>query len=159
MSRRNNWQQKFPNSDPLLNSYLISLLTVRILKSGKKSLAQNIIYDAFLQIKKRTNLKPLWVFEKAVKNVSPNMELRSTRVRASTYQVPVEVSRYRATILALRWIVHFSRARPGRSMAIKLATEIIDASKGRGNSIRKKEETHRMAEANKAFSHYRRYRR
>jgi small subunit ribosomal protein S7 len=157
MSRRinSNSKRKFPNPDPMYNSYLVSLLTVRILKNGKKTLAQKIIQEAFNNIKDRTNEEPLIIFEKAIKNASPVVEVKATRRRGSTYQVPVEVNGFRATNLALRWLVKFSKERTGRSIAIKLANELIDTSKGLGNTIRKKEETHRMAEANKAFSHYR----
>lgn len=155
MSRRTNSKRKFPNSDPVYNSYLVSLLTVRILKNGKKTLAQKIIQDAFQNIQKRTNKNPLLVFETAIKNASPVVEVKATRRRGSTYQVPVEINGFRATNLALQWLVRYSKERSGRGMAIKLANELIDTSKGLGNTIRKKEETHRMAEANKAFAHYR----
>lgn len=157
MSRRSNSNSKreFPNPDPVYDSYLVSLLTVRILKNGKKTLAQKIIQEAFNNIKERTNEDPLTIFEKAVKNASPVVEVKATRRRGSTYQVPIEVSGFRATNLALRWLVRFAKERSGRQMAIKLANELIDSSKGLGNTIRKKEETHRMAEANKAFAHYR----
>jgi small subunit ribosomal protein S7 len=155
MSRRTNSKRKFPNSDPVYNSYLVSLLTVRLLKNGKKTLAQKIIEDAFQNIKERTNEDPLVIFEKAIKNASPVVEIKATRRRGSTYQVPIEISGFRATNLALRWLVRFSKERSGRGIAIKLANELIDTSKGLGSTIRKKEEIHRMAEANKAFAHYR----
>lgn len=157
MSRRIklNFKRKFLNPDPIYNSYLVNLLTVRILKNGKKTLAQKIIQDTFKNIKQRTNEDPLIIFEKAVKNASPVVEVKATRKRGSTYQVPIEISGFRATNLALRWLVRFSKERSGRGMAIKLANELIDTSKGLGSTIRKKEETHRMAEANKAFAHYR----
>lgn len=155
MSRRTNTKREFVSPDPVYNSYLVSLLTVRILKSGKKTLAQKIIQQTFQIIKERTKEDPISIFEKAVKNASPLVEVKAMRVGGSTYQVPVEISRFRATNLSLRWIVRFSRERAGRSMAIKLASELIDSSNGIGNAIRKKEETHRMAEANKAFAHLR----
>lgn len=155
MARRTNSKRKFPSSDPVYNSYLVSLLTVRILKNGKKTLAQKIIQDSFQNIQKRTNKNPLIIFEKAIKNASPVVEVKATRRRGSTYQVPVEINGFRATNLALQWLVRNSKKRSGRGMAIKLANELIDTSKGVGNTIRKKEETHRMAEANKAFAHYR----
>ncbi|CAM9109292.1 unnamed protein product [Chrysoparadoxa australica] len=155
MSRRNNTKRKFPLSDPLYNSYLVSLLTVRILKSGKKTTAQKICKEAFDIIKQRTNEDPLKVFEKAIKNISPAVEVKATRIGGSTYQVPVEVSTFRATNLSLRWLVKFARARSGRTIAIKLANEIIDASNNLGSAMRKREETHKMAEANKAFAHFR----
>jgi small subunit ribosomal protein S7 len=155
MSRRTNTKRKFVLPDPVYKSYLVSLLTVRILKNGKKTLAQKIIQETFKIIKDRTNEDPMKILEKAVKNSSPLVEVKATRVGGSTYQVPMEISRFRATNLSLRWLVRFSRERAGRSMAIKLATEFIDSSNGIGNTIRKKEETHRMAEANKAFAHLR----
>lgn len=155
MSRRTNTKREFVLPDPIYKSYLVSLLTLRILKSGKKTLAQKIIKDTFQIIQQKTNEDPMRIFEKAVKNSSPLVEVKATRVGGSTYQVPREISRFRATNLSLRWLVRFSRDRSGRGMAIKLATEFIDSSNGIGNAIRKKEETHRMAEANKAFSHLR----
>lgn len=155
MSRRTNSKREFPISDPVYNSYLVSLLTVRILKSGKKTLAQRIIQETFEIIQERTKDDPIKVFEKAVKNASPVVEVKATRVGGSTYQVPIEVSGFRATNLSLRWLVRFARQRSGRTVSIKLANEFIDSSNGLGNAIRKKEETHRMAEANKAFAHYR----
>src|SRR6476646_3236710 len=155
MSRRTNSKREFPVSDPIYHSYLVSLLTVRLLKNGKKTLAQKIVQETFETIKQRTNEDPLSIFEKAVKNASPLVEVKATRMGGSTYQVPIEVSGFRATNLSLRWLVRYARERAGRKIAIKLANELIDGSKGLGNAIRKKEETHRMAEANKAFAHYR----
>ena len=155
MSRRNISKKRFPQPDPLYNSYLVSLLIARILKSGKKNLAKNIVYQAFEIIKKKTDQDPLAVFEKAIQNSSPFVEVKARRVGGSTYQVPIEVSGFRATNLSLRWIIRYSNQRVGRSMAIKLANEIIDTSNEIGNTIKKKEETHKMAEANKAFAHFR----
>jgi len=155
MSRRNIAKKRFPNPDPVYNSYLVSMLTKRILKSGKMNLAQNIVNGAFEIIKTKTNEDPLVIFEKAIKNASPVVEVKARRIGGSTYQVPIEVSGFRATNLALRWIITYSQQRVGRSMAIKLANEIIDTSNEVGNTIKKKEETHRMAEANKAFAHFR----
>lgn len=155
MSRRNNSRREFPAPDPIYNSFLITLFISRILKSGKKTLATKIIQETFEIIQERTSSDPMEIFEKAVKNVSPVVEVKATRIGGSTYQVPMEVSRFRATNLSLRWMVKFARERTGRTMPIKLANELIDASNGIGNSIRKKEETHRMAEANKAFAHLR----
>lgn len=155
MSRRNISKKRFPQPDALYNSYLVSLLITRILKSGKKTIAKNIVYQAFDIIKKKTNQDPLVVFEKAIRNASPMVEVKARRVGGSTYQVPVEVSSFRATNLSLRWIIRYSEQRVGRSMAIKLANEIIDTANEIGNTIKKKEETHRMAEANKAFAHFR----
>jgi small subunit ribosomal protein S7 len=155
MSRRVRLRRKYPSPDAIYNSYLVSLLTVRLLKSGKKTLAQKIVDETFGIIEERTGKKPLVIFEKAIKNTSPVVEVKATRVGGSTYQIPMEVSSFRATNLALSWLVKFAKTRSGRTMAIKLASELIDASNGLGNSIRKKEETHRMAEANKAFAHFR----
>lgn len=155
MSRRNIAKKRFPQPDSLYNSYLISLLITRILKSGKKNLAKNIVYQAFEIIKKKTDQDPLVVFETAIRNASPIVEVKARRVGGSTYQVPVEVNGFRATNLSLRWIIQYANQRVGRSMAIKLANEIIDTSNEIGNTIKKKEETHRMAEANKAFAHFR----
>jgi small subunit ribosomal protein S7 len=155
MSRRNISKKRFPQADSTYNSYLVSLLISRILKSGKKTLAQNIVKGAFEIIKDKTNEDPLVIFEKAIKNASPIVEVKARRIGGSTYQVPVEVSGFRATNLSLRWIIRYARQRVGRSMSIKLASEIIDTANDIGNTIKKKEETHRMAEANKAFAHFR----
>nr|YP_010338116.1 ribosomal protein S7 [Erythrolobus coxiae]UNJ17701.1 ribosomal protein S7 [Erythrolobus coxiae] len=155
MSRRSKLKKKQSTPDPIFNSKLVNMLTVRILKSGKKNLAQKIIYEALDIIKERSSGDPINILEKAVRNITPLVEVKARRVGGSTYQVPMEVRAYRGTNLALRWLTKFSRARSGKSMAIKLANEILDASNETGSSIRKREETHRMAEANKAFAHYR----
>jgi small subunit ribosomal protein S7 len=141
MSRRTTTKKRLAVPDPVYNSRLVSMLTVRILKEGKKHLAQRIIYQAFDIIKEKTG-------EELV-------EVKARRVGGSTYQVPMEVRAFRGTNLALRWITKYSRERAGKSMAIKLANELIDAANETGNSIRKREEIHRMAEANKAFASYR----
>jgi len=155
MSRRNISKKRLPQPDFMYNSCLVNLLILRVLKSGKKSIAKNIVYKAFQIIRKKTEQDPLVIFEKAIQNASPLVEVKARRVGGSTYQVPVEVSTFRATNLALRWVIQYSQQRVGRSMAIKLANEIIDASNEIGNTMKKKEETHKMAEANKAFSHFR----
>ena len=155
MSRRNISKKRFPEPDSTYNSYLVSLLITRILKSGKKNLAQNIVNGAFEIIKTKTNEDPLLVFEKAIKNASPVVEVKARRIGGSTYQVPVEVNGFRATNLSLRWIIRYAKQRVGRTMSIKLASEIIDTANDIGNTIKKKEETHKMAEANKAFAHFR----
>ena len=155
MSRRNISKKRFPKPDSTYNSYLVSLLTKRILKSGKNTVAENIVNGAFEIIKTKTNEDPLMVFEKAIKNASPVVEVKARRIGGSTYQVPIEVNAYRATNLSLRWIIMFAHKRVGRSMSIKLASEIIDTANDIGNTIKKKEETHRMADANKAFAHFR----
>lgn len=155
MSRRNISKKRFPEPDSIYSSYLVSLLISRILKAGKKTIAKKIVYNAFQIIKQKTNEDPLVIFEKAIRKSSPIVEVKARRVGGSTYQVPIEVSSFRATNLSLRWIIQSSKQRVGRSMSIKLANEIIDTSNEIGNTIKKKEETHKMAEANKAFAHFR----
>ena len=155
MSRRNIAKKRLIAPDPIYNSKLITMLTVRILKNGKKTLAQKIIYKALDIIEHKTSNNPLQILEKAIRNATPLVEVKSRRVGGSTYQVPIEVRAYRGTNLALRWLTKFSNQRSGKDMAFKLASEIIDAANDSGNTIRKKEETHKMAEANKAFAHYR----
>lgn len=155
MSRRNTAKKRDIKPDPLYNSRLVSMLTMRILKHGKKSLAQKIIYSALDIIKKKMLINPLEILEKAVRNATPLVEVKARRVGGSTYQVPIEIRAYRGTNLALRWITIFAKKRSGKNMAIKLANEILDAFNENGNAVRKREETHRMAEANKAFAHYR----
>nr|UNJ16405.1 ribosomal protein S7 [Boldiaceae sp.] len=155
MSRRNTAKKRLCSPDPLYNSRLVNMLIIRVLQSGKKFLAQRIVYKALDIIKEKKSIEPLDLLEKAIRNTTPLVEVKARRVGGSTYQVPMEVRAYRGTNLSLRWIIKFSRERAGKSMASKLANEIIDAFNNTGNSIRKKEETHRMAEANKAFAHYR----
>ena len=138
MSRRNISKKRFPERDSIYNSYLVNLLIARILKSGKKNLAKSIVYKTFEIIKKKTNENPLIIFEKAIRNASPIVEVKARRVGGSTYQVPVEVNGFRATNLALRWIIKYAHQRVGRSMSIKLANEILDTSKEIGNTIKKK---------------------
>nr|ARO90967.1 30S ribosomal protein S7 [Corynoplastis japonica] len=155
MSRRNTSKQRIITPDPIYKSRLVSMLIVRLLKNGKKALAQRIIYNMLDIIQEKTASNPLNLLEKAVRNVTPLVEVKARRVGGSTYQVPIEVRAYRGTNLALRWITRYAKERSGKNMAMKLANELIDASNESGNSIRKREETHRMAEANKAFAHYR----
>lgn len=155
MSRRSNVAKTYCKPDTKYNSYLVTLLTTRILKKGKMTIANNIVDETFNIITSKTNQDPIEIFEKGIQNVIPLIEVKAKRVGGSTYQIPMEVSRYRGTKLALKWILKAAKDRAGRKMALKLATEIIDASNGVGNAIRKREETHRMAEANKAFAHFR----
>lgn len=155
MSRRNRAQRTIAQPDPIYNSRLVTLLVSRILQSGKKSLAQKIVYQALEIISERTEENPVLVLEKAVKNVTPQVEVKSRRIGGSTYQVPIEIRAYRGTNISLKWIAEFARQRSGKSMASKLANELLDAAKETGNSIRRKEQTHKMAEANKAFAHFR----
>ena len=155
MSRRSRAQRNLAEPDPIYNSRLVTLLVSRILQSGKKSLAQKIVYNALETISTKTEENPVLVLEKAVKNVTPAVEVKSRRVGGSTYQVPIEIRAYRGTNVSLKWITEFARQRSGKNMSIKLSNEIIDAAKETGNSIRRKEQTHKMAEANKAFAHFR----
>lgn len=155
MSRRTVIQKRPIPSDPVHNSRLVTMMSRRIMRSGKKSLASRIIYDAFKTIEQRTGSDPIDVFEQAVKNATPLVEVKARRVGGATYQVPVEVRSDRGTALALRWLIQFARQRTGKTMASKLANELMDAANQTGSAIRKREETHRMAEANKAFAHYR----
>jgi small subunit ribosomal protein S7 len=155
MSRRSIVKKRYPDPDPTYNSLLVSLLTARILKSGKKTLANKIVTETFALVAEKTDEDPIQVFEKAIKNITPLVEVKARRIGGSTYQVPLEVNRYRGTTLALRWLIKAASDRSGRTTSLKLASEIMDASSGVGNAVRKREETHRMAEANKAFAHFR----
>ena len=155
MSRRSRAQRKLAEADPIYNSRLVTLLVSRVLQAGKKSLAQKIVYGALEIISTKTEENPVLLLEKAVKNVTPRVEVKARRVGGSTYQVPIEIRAYRGTNISLKWITEFARTRSGKTMSMKLANELIDASKETGNSIRRKEQTHKMAEANKAFAHFR----
>jgi small subunit ribosomal protein S7 len=155
MSRRSKAQRILAQPDPIYNSRLVTLLISRILQSGKKSLAQKIVYNALEIISSKTEENPVLILEKAVKNVTPQVEVKARRVGGSTYQVPIEIRAYRGTNVSLKWITEFARARSGKSMSLKLSNEIMDAAKETGNSIRRKEQTHKMADANKAFAHFR----
>ena len=141
--------------DPLYNSKLVTRLINNVMLDGKKGVAQKIVYDAFDIIKEKTGKEPLEVFEQAMENVMPQLEVKARRVGGSTYQVPMEVRPERRQTLGLRWITTYSRARSERSMKERLANEILDALNGNGGAAKKREDTHRMAEANKAFAHYR----
>ena len=141
--------------DPMYQSTLITKFVNCMMYGGKKSTAQHILYNALNVIQKKTSDDPLKLFKKAIENIKPVLEVKSRRVGGSTYQVPVEVNPARRTSLAIRWILTYSRARGEKSMDEKLAGELLEAANNRGNSIKKKEDTHRMAEANKAFAHYR----
>jgi small subunit ribosomal protein S7 len=155
MSRRTVIQKRPIQPDPVYNSRVITMMVARLMKSGKKSIAYGIIYDALKLIQERTGSEPLEVFERAVKNATPLVEVKARRVGGATYQVPMEVRTDRGTALALRWLAQYSRSRSGRTMSGRLANELMDAANETGSAIRKREETHRMAEANKAFAHYR----
>ena len=138
----------------MFKSKVVTKLINRIMLDGKKGVAEKILYEAFDIVKDRTKEDPVTVFEKALENIKPQLEVKSRRVGGSNYQVPVEVSETRSQTLGLRWLVNFARLRGGKSMAENLANEIIDASNGTGNAVKKKEDTHRMAEANKAYAHF-----
>ncbi|MBE9102245.1 30S ribosomal protein S7 [Vacuolonema iberomarrocanum] len=155
MSRRTVVQKRPVPPDPTYNSRLVSMLVRRLMRSGKQSLSYRIVYDAFKIIEERTGSDPLEMFERAVKNTTPLVEVKARRVGGATYQVPMEVRSDRGIALALRWLIQFSRSRAGKTMAMRLANELMDAANETGSSIRKREETHKMAEANKAFAHYR----
>ena len=141
--------------DPIYKSKVVTKLINRIMLDGKKGVAEKILYKAFDKVKEKTGEDPVKVFEKALENIKPQLEVKSKRVGGSNYQVPVEVSETRSQTLGLRWLVNYARLRGGHTMAQNLADEIIDASNGTGNAVKKREDTHRMAEANKAFAHYR----
>lgn len=142
-------------ADPMYNSKVVTKLINRIMLDGKKGKAQTILYDAFDIIKEKTGENPLEIFNKALENIKPLLEVKSRRVGGSNYQVPIEVNADRSQALGLRWLVNYARLRGGKGMAENLANEIIDASNSTGAAVKKREDTHRMAEANKAFAHYR----
>ena len=141
--------------DPIYNSKVVTKLINTIMLDGKKGIAQTILYEAFDIVKEKTGEEPLTVFEKALENIKPTLEVKSRRVGGSNNQVPVEVTPARSQALGLRWLVKYARLRGGRGMAENLANEITDAYNGTGAAVKKREDTHRMAEANKAFAHYR----
>ncbi len=155
MPRRGRAPRRTVAPDPIYGNEALARFTNKIMYSGKKALAQRIIYRAMDIIRERTGRDPVEIFQLALKNVAPVLEVKSRRVGGATYQVPVEVRPERRSSLAMRWLIDYSRARAERSMAERLAGELIDAANGTGNAVKKKEDTHRMAEANKAFSHYR----
>ena len=141
--------------DPVYNSKVVTKLVNQIMQDGKKGTAQKILYEAFDIIKEKTGEEPMDIYNKALENVKPALEVKSRRVGGSNYQVPVEVSDDKSQTLALRWIVNYAKLRNGKGMAINLANELIDAANGTGGAVKKREDTHKMAEANKAFAHYR----
>lgn len=155
MSRRTVTKKRLPVQDPLFNLYAVSLLTNKILKKGKKTVALKIVRDAFDYIYAKTNRNPLKIFELAIKNIRPRVEVKSRRIGGSTYPVPREVKAFRSTNLALKWLVEAANNKSGRKMSLKLANEIIEASNQTGAAVRKKTEMHKMAKANKAFAHFR----
>ncbi len=155
MPRRREVPKRQVLPDPKYGDTLVTKFMNNLMTDGKKSVAEGIVYGAFETILDRTREDPLIVFRRALENVEPVVEVKSRRVGGSTYQVPIEVRPERRMALAMRWIIQYARQRGGRSMTDKLAAELMEASHARGNAVKKKEDTHRMAEANKAFSHYR----
>jgi small subunit ribosomal protein S7 len=155
MSRRRTPKKRFLSPDPFYESRLVHMIVNRLMKKGKKSLAYRMFYEAMKQIGETTQQDPVEVIEQAVRNATPLVEVKARRVGGSTYQVPLEVNPERGTALGIRWILNSCRSRSGRDMVTKLTNEFLDASKNLGNAIRKRDEVHRMAEANKAFAKYR----
>ncbi len=155
MPRRREVSERAIIADAKYDSKLVAKFIKSIMRDGKKSLAESILYNAFDIIEKKTSEAPLKMFEQAIENVRPMIEVKSRRVGGSTYQVPTEIRPSRRTALGLRWLIGFARKRSEKSMAEKLAAELLDAANNRGSTAKKKEDTHKMAEANKAFAHYR----
>lgn len=146
--------KRVPLPDPLFNSTTVAKFINHVMKKGKKTVAEKIVYDAFNIIKEKTKKEPLEVFELAMKNVRPLIEVQPKRVGGATYQIPRPVSMERGTILATRWVLNAARNRKGKPMKIKLAEELMEAAENKGSAIKKREDTHRMAEANRAFAHF-----
>jgi small subunit ribosomal protein S7 len=155
MPRRNSPPKRVTPSDLKYNSLYVAMIINRMMKGGKKSTAQGIMYDALDLVEERAKRNPIEVLELALRNVTPAIEVKPMRVGGATYQVPVEVASERGVTLAMRWILDNARSRGGRSMSEKLANELLDASNGQGASVKRKDDTHRMAEANRAFAHFR----
>ena len=155
MSRRSKPAKRIPAPDPMYNSVDIAKFINRLMKRGKKSIAQKIFYSSMEKIQEKTKEEPTEVFKKALTNVTPLIEVKARRIGGSTYQVPVEVKPERGQALGSCWLIESARKRSGKSMVKKLTSEILDASNGSGASVKKREDTHKMAEANKAFAHYR----
>ncbi len=155
MSRRSKPAKRVPLADPVYNSVDVSKFINRIMRRGKKSLAEKIFYQTMDRIKEKTNQDPMEVFQKGLSNATPLLEVKARRIGGSTYQVPIEVKADRGFALSSSWIIDFAKKRGGKSFIDKLTNEIIDASNGTGAACKKREDTHKMAEANKAFAHYR----
>jgi small subunit ribosomal protein S7 len=155
MPRRRTPKKRFLSPDPVYDSRLIHMIVNRLMKKGKKSLAYRLFYQSMNQLAERTQQDPMKIVEQALKNATPLVEVKARRVGGSTYQVPIEVDAERGTALAIRWILTSCRSRSGKNMISKLTNELLDASKSVGNAIRKRDEIHKMAEANKAFAKYR----
>ena len=154
MPRRGHIKKKVLKQDSFYNSKLISQFINAVMIGGKKSVSEKIVYGSMNTIKEKAQEDPLKAYEKAVQNVRPLLETKSRRVGGATYQVPIEVSQSRSTTLAIRWIIRYAKDRPGKSMMDKLANEIMDAANHRSGSVKKKEDVHKMADANRAFAHY-----
>ena len=155
MPRRNRPPKRIPPNDVKYDNLHVAMFINRMMRGGKKSVATRIMYESMDAMGRRAKKDPVEVFEMAIRNVTPAVEVKPKRVGGSTYQVPIDVSQERGVTLAMRWLIQFARSRNGRSMADKLTNELLDAYNGQGNAIRKKDETHRMAEANRAFAHFR----
>jgi len=155
MPRKGTVERREVSADPVHSSPLVQKFVNCVMLTGEKSIAQQVVYDAFEMIQQRANDDPLKVFKKAVENVKPTLEVKTRRVGGANYQVPVEVNRNRQTSLSLRWLISYARERGEKSMVEKLAAELLDAANNRGGAIKKRDDTHRMAEANRAFAHYR----
>ena len=155
MPRRGNVAKREVLADPIYNSKIVTRLVNSIMLDGKKGVAQKILYDAFDIVREKTGNEPLDMFEKAMENIMPSLECKTRRVGGANYQVPLEVSPARRETLGLRWLTQYSRSRNEKTMSARLAAEIIDATNGVGGAVKKREDTHKMAEANKAFAHYR----
>ena len=153
--RRNRAVRRPVTPDPRYNSEVVAKFINNVMERGKKSLAARVVYDAFGIMEERTKRPPLEVFEEALKNATPMVEVKPRRVGGATYQIPVEITPRRRQALAMRWLIENARKRSGRDMAIRLANELLDASRKEGATIKKREDTHRMAEANQAFAHFR----
>ncbi|NLH07476.1 MAG: 30S ribosomal protein S7 [Chloroflexi bacterium] len=155
MPRRYRPPKRKVDPDPKYNNVQVAMFINRLMKDGKKSTARRVMYEAMEKLQERTGRDPVEVFEQALQNVAPMVEVKPRRVGGSTYQVPVEVNPYRRTSLAMRWLLNAARNRSGRGMPDRLANELLDAANGQGAAVKKKDDTHRMAEANRSFSHYR----
>ena len=155
MARRRRAEHRVPVADPRFNSIELSSFINRVMMKGKKTTAQRIVYQALERVGSETNREPMAVFEQAIRNTTPAVEVKSRRVGGATYQVPIEVTSNRRNALAMRWIITAARARSGRPMHERLAAELVEASRGQGTAVRRREDIHRMAEANRAFVHYR----
>lgn len=155
MPRKGHVAKRDVLNDPIYNSKLVTRLINKIMIDGKRGTASRILYTAFAMVEEKTGRQPMEVFEQALSNVMPQLELKARRVGGSNYQVPVEVSQERRLTLGLRWLVNYARLRNEKTMELRLCNEIIDAANGSGASVKRREDIHRMAEANKAFAHYR----